>query len=194
MSTQYNGWPTPADTDFVKDGAAAIRDLGDAADLSVPPVGAVLMFSGDPATLPPTWALCDGNAGTPDLRDRFVVGAGSTYTEGDTGGAAEVALGVTNLPAHTHARGTLTTASAGGHTHIGPARRPSPSGTHGHDLFVSGLAAPPTNHSASSDAPSTESGGSHTHTVNGSTASTGNGTAHENRPPYYALAFIMRIA
>jgi len=37
--------------------------------------------------IPTGWSICDGTSGTPDLRDRFIVGAGTTYTLGDTGGA-----------------------------------------------------------------------------------------------------------
>jgi len=38
--------------------------------------------------IPKHWGLCDGTNGTPDLRDRFVPGAGDTYAQKETGGAA----------------------------------------------------------------------------------------------------------
>jgi hypothetical protein len=46
----------------------------------------ILMWSGSIATIPAGFALCDGTGGTPDLRDQFVVGAGTTYNPGDSGG------------------------------------------------------------------------------------------------------------
>lgn len=46
------------------------------------------MWPGSIASIPPGFVLCDGNNGTPDLRDRFIVGAGSIFDVGDTGGAA----------------------------------------------------------------------------------------------------------
>lgn len=56
------------------------------------PVGGIIMWSGAHDALPVGWALCDGTSGTPDLRDRFVVGAGNTYAAGDTGGAATASV------------------------------------------------------------------------------------------------------
>lgn len=46
--------------------------------------GFILLWHGAVVDIPPGWALCDGNNGTPDLRDRFVIGAGSTYNPYDT--------------------------------------------------------------------------------------------------------------
>ena len=51
------------------------------------PVGGIIMWSGTIAAIPTGWALCNGSNGTPDLRDRFVIGAGSTYAVGATGGS-----------------------------------------------------------------------------------------------------------
>lgn len=51
------------------------------------PVGLIMLWSGSTATIPTGWALCNGSNGTPDLRDKFVVGAGSTYAVAATGGA-----------------------------------------------------------------------------------------------------------
>lgn len=85
------------------------------------PSGAIIMWSGTTSNIPTGFALCNGNNGTPDLRNRFIVGAGSTYTAGATGGATT----------HTHTysgktdygtnypsvyRGTETTAN-GAHDH-----------------------------------------------------------------------------
>ena len=65
--------------------------FGDGSNLtSVPgvPVGGIIMWSGATNNIPSGWALCDGNNSTPDLRDRFVVGAGNSYAVGATGGSA----------------------------------------------------------------------------------------------------------
>ena len=47
----------------------------------------ILLWFGSIGSIPAGYALCDGNNGTPDLRDNFVVGAGSTYAVDATGGA-----------------------------------------------------------------------------------------------------------
>jgi len=65
------------------------------------PIGTILLWFGSVATIPAGFHLCDGTNSTPDLRDRFVVGAGNTYNPDDTGGSAN----------HTH------TFTSNGHTH-----------------------------------------------------------------------------
>ena len=63
----------------------------------VVPRGCILLWSGSTSTIPGGWALCNGQNGTPDLRDRFVVGAGSTYAVAAKGGGAGRLFGsVTN--------------------------------------------------------------------------------------------------
>jgi len=61
----------------------------------------IVMWSGSIVSIPAGWVLCDGTNGTPDLRDKFIVGAGGTYNPGDTGGAATHTHEFT-LPNHTH--------------------------------------------------------------------------------------------
>jgi len=68
----------------------------------------IAMWSGPTTAVPAGWQLCDGSGGTPDLRDRFVVGAGSTYTPGDTGGATTNTPSFTGDPMTTHTH-TLST-------------------------------------------------------------------------------------
>lgn len=48
--------------------------------------GSIWLWAGSIASIPPTFRLCDGTRLTPDLRDRFIVGSGTTYNPGDTGG------------------------------------------------------------------------------------------------------------
>lgn len=85
------------------------------------PAGVIVMWSGSIATIPSGWALCNGAGGTPDLRDRFVVGAGSSYAVGNTGGANTVTLTTSNIPSHTHSiSGSGTTSGqSNDHTHSG---------------------------------------------------------------------------
>lgn len=49
--------------------------------------GTIVLWSGAVVDIPSGWLLCDGTNGTPDLRDRFVIGAGTSYDPDDTGGA-----------------------------------------------------------------------------------------------------------
>lgn len=51
------------------------------------PSGMILLWSGAIVDIPPSYFLCDGNNGTPDLRDRFVIGAGDSFAPDDTGGS-----------------------------------------------------------------------------------------------------------
>ena len=64
------------------------------------PSGVILMWSGSTDTIPAGWALCNGQDGTPDLTDRFILGAGQTYQPGTTGGAATVTPSVAARSAH----------------------------------------------------------------------------------------------
>lgn len=134
------------------------------------PKGGVIMWSGAADAIPAGWALCDGNNGTPDLRNRFLVGAGGSYAVGATGGSS-----VNNL-SHSH--------QVNNHTHhidvkfyncIGDCVDKRDDGSdetgsedHGHHLVADTQgAAPGTNKQL--------------------------GETVENRPPYYALCFIMKL-
>ena len=66
------------------------------------PSGLICMWSGAADAIPEGWLLCNGNNNTPDLRNRFIVGAGSTYSVGNTGGSNNVTLTANQLPRHTH--------------------------------------------------------------------------------------------
>lgn len=58
--------------------------------------GMIQLWSGSVASIPSGWALCDGSNGTPDLRNSFIIGAGSTYAPGATGGEPSHAHTITN--------------------------------------------------------------------------------------------------
>lgn len=162
------------------------------------PTGGIIMWSGAISAVPSGWALCDGTNGTPNLRDRFVVGAGSTYAVGDTGGNASTTLVEANLPSHTHTI-TASSAAAGGHTHT--ITDPG----HSHTVFAApggggtlpggggiGLATNLTT-SVATTGITINAVADHTHTITATAASVGSGTSFENRPPYYALAYIMKV-
>ena len=66
------------------------------------PSGGIIIWSGASDAVPSGWALCDGANGTPDLRGRFVVGAGGTYAVGASGGEAVHTLTENEMPRHRH--------------------------------------------------------------------------------------------
>jgi microcystin-dependent protein len=176
------------------------------------PSGGIILWSGSVASVPAGWFLCDGTNSTPDLRNRFIVGAGDTYAVAATGGAASVTLAEANLPSHTHSFSGTTSGQSNSHTHVGTTNT---TGAHAHGILQgaspSGEIPPPDDRAnrqgssinAITRATTTDGAHSHTfttggasadhsHTVSGTTGATGGGTAHENRPPYYALAYIMK--
>lgn len=165
------------------------------------PAGIILLWSGSTASIPSGWLLCDGTNGTPDLRNRFVVGAGGTYAVAATGGADSVTLSTAQIPAHDHSF-SATTSSSGAHTHTitDPGHNHSlPNyGTYQSSVGT-GLNGNTQRYDASTGTTGNKttgitinSAGAHTHTVSGTTGSTGGGGSHENRPPYYALCYIMK--
>jgi microcystin-dependent protein len=140
------------------------------------PVGGIIMWSG--TTTPVGWQLCNGTdlpsssplrpniTKTPDLRNRFIVGSGSSYAIGDIGGANSVTLSIAQMPSHNHGFPMDNEKVGGGSATVA-------------DIFDSGI-------------PLQEN--ELAKYRNQSTQYTGGNEAHENRPPYYALAFIMRTA
>jgi microcystin-dependent protein len=158
------------------------------------PVGGIIMWSGSIATIPSNWSLCNGSNGTPNLQDRFVVGAGSGYGVGATGGANSVTLTVSEMPTHSH--GGVTGTQSANHRHAMPGDDQLSYGNGVGGWSVASVG------NFGYDATSQSSGGNGTMWLTGFNDSNhnhaispqGNGQAHENRPPYYALAFIMRTA
>jgi microcystin-dependent protein len=80
------------------------------------PVGSIILWHGVLSSIPVGWKLCDGQNGTPDLRDRFVIGAGATHEWGAQGGEDEITLTEANIPNHTHEL-DLHTQIDGSHSH-----------------------------------------------------------------------------
>jgi microcystin-dependent protein len=179
-------------TEFFSDGAGCVGNFGRTSS------GIITIWSGSVGTIPTGWLLCDGTNGTIDLRDKFIIGAGSTYVVGDTGGSATVTLTNAQMPSHLHTVAG-TTAADGIHTH----GISDPSHAHSTSLVVNGGGASSggpstagtntaiaTNTGASGTGISIVAGGAHQHSLSGTTGSIGGGGSHENRPPYYALCFI----
>ena len=130
--------------------------------------GMIMMYTG--STAPSGWALCDGQNGTPDLRDRFIVSSGNTYSIDGTGGSADAIV-----VSHTH------TVTDPGHTHTYSRA----------ENVASGSAE-----SSSQQVTYTVDYGTHTSdsgTTGISIATTGSSGTGANLPPYYVLAFIMKL-
>lgn len=178
------------------------------------PRGAILMWSGSIDEIPEGWVLCDGGSYTvtqedgsegsftaPDLRSRFIVGAGeadtivgedlSTYPVGATDvngpGEEKHTLSIEEMPEHDH----LEDDEDGEPIPV----ETSEDGRHRHSMNMMHSHSGSTKHSTveweeSSGTKSTDYAGEHTHSV--TIPKEGGSQAHENRPPYYALAFILK--
>jgi hypothetical protein len=204
------------------------------------PLGGIILWSGSVATIPPNWQLCDGTNGTPNLRDRFVVGAGTSYAVDATGGAVSQDLTHTHGPGsldtdndtHDHSVDAGVTGAGSAHSH-GPGTLGTDTHVHQHALSgrtgVSDASYEPVEAGAVSVPDTAHTHGigtivgaqdSHDHDVDaGTTASAhthGPGTldtdndTHDHSvnagvtggalgvtsilPPYYALAYIMRMS
>jgi len=143
--------------------------------------GMIMMWSGTIATIPSGWLLCNGSSGTPDLRNRFIVGAfsdttGVAYTtitgsNTQTGGSKDAIV-----VSHTH------TATDSGHTHVLYGQNQDSIDDH----YIQGVFANSFNGSANGNQTS------QTGTANITVSTTGSSGTNANLPPYYALAFIMK--
>lgn len=80
------------------------------------PQGVIVLWSGALANVPLGFALCNGSNGTPDLRDKFVVGAGTTYAVNATGGSASTGM----AGSHTHTINSATAVLALTTTQVSP--------------------------------------------------------------------------
>jgi hypothetical protein len=201
-----------ASGDFAAGTITATAFVGDGSGLTGVggvPTGCIVMWSGAEGSIPSGWVLCNGLSSTPDLRNRFIVGAGTggSYAIGATGGANTISLATGNLPSHTHSF-SATTSNIGNHTHTGST---SNTGAHNHTAVWSnsyggnnvfhqmktGYAGSTganaiANTGAHSHNFTTAAGGTHSHTVSGTSGATGSGTALTSTPLYYALAYIMK--
>jgi hypothetical protein len=172
------------------------------------PIGGIIMWSGTIATIPSNWRLCNGdthnNIRTPDLRNRFVIGAISDHQEGNTfyaatnitGGASQT--GGTKdavVVAHNHSGSTNSGNNDGDHTH--PVN--APQGYNTAALGINSSLNPAHNAVAfqvgagvimPATLTATLGGSAHRHNI----STDGVSGTNQNLPPYYALAFIMRVS
>jgi len=171
-------------------GARANLDVAQA--VYAVPSGGIIIWSGSVAAVPTGWFLCNGSNGTPDLRNRFIAGAGSTYAVGATGGSADA-----SLPSHTHA----ATITDSGHRHFVAAGVDTPAvypnytvtstnqmaagngGTGGFERYV--LSGVDNEANVSRTSPTTTG-------ISVSNATQGVSPTNANLPPYYALCYIMK--
>lgn len=131
--------------------------------------GSIILWYGEPNNLPPGWAICNGQNGTPNLCDRFVVGAGRSYTIGNIGGENYHTLTYNEMQSHMHgADGNLneigfdtTNGSGGSPVKLRLAMGDNYPWNNIYQKFQTSYA--------------------------------GGNQAHENRPPYYALYYIMKL-
>ncbi len=162
-----------------------------AAILAALPAGVIMIWSGSSGAIPSGWLLCNGASGTPDLRDKFVVGAGSTYAVNATGGSANA-----TLVSHSH---TITITDPGhdhtanvtdpGHTHNLPGGTSS-GGTIQTQLGVNSTAS--NGVSSSNTTGITVDNVSNTTGITASSNTQGSSATNANLPPYYALCYIMK--
>ena len=144
--------------------------------------GMIILWSGAANAIPTGFVLCNGQNNTPDLRGRFVVGYNDNdndYDVNDTGGSKDNTLSVSQLPSHNH---SFSGSASHNHTHT-KATHPSGSGP---EQNQSGGPEDRTNFG---DTGTTSTA---TVTISGTTGNQGSGSAIENRPPYYALCYIMK--
>ena len=185
------------------------------------PIGTIIMWSGGggrTVTTPPAnWKICNGSyytstgapssindpnsIKTPDLKDRFILSSGSSYAINGTGGSSTAQISNTNLPPHTHS-GNVNYAGNHGHSIYDPghSHKFSPSYNIQHEdvpYWPDNVNVYYSEHYTANTGPSTtgisiNTSGEHTHsftTDNGP----GGGQAFSIMPPYYVLAFYMRI-
>ena len=188
---------------------AGVLEYYQAAVNGAAPIGGIIFYSGPEDGWGPAWALCNGDNGTPDLRDRFVISSGNRYSAGPggiatnatwrveaggnhdhSGNTGGTTLTVNQIPAHSHSG---TTASAGSHSHTATGGVTGPAGTGvsggtGASLVSPVISTAP-DHTHVFTTNSVGADQSHNHTV----AASGAHQHNVQMPPYYALAMIMRI-
>lgn len=151
------------------------------------PAGIISMWSGSIVSIPSGWALCDGNNGTPNLLDRFVISAGSTYNVGATGGSKD-AIAI----AHSHGfSATTSTDSKSGY--FDTCGGDGPLAADGSLFSTVSRGIRPGGDYASGLQQRTTMNLTHNHTLSGTTDSSGSSGTNANLPPYLALAYIMKL-
>lgn len=167
----------------------AVKALQAGVEGRITPVGGIIMWSGAVAAIPTGWGLCNGTNGTPDLRDKFVVGAGSSYAVAAIGGAKDAIV-----VAHNHTASFAGSAMAPhGHTINDPSHSHQTAATVLSAVGGTGVSIPSgytvTGASLTGVTVVDNSAGTPAGSVTVNNA--GAAALNANLPPYYALAFIM---
>jgi hypothetical protein len=144
---------------------------------STVPSGMILLWSGSIGSIPIGYLLCDGTNGTPDLRNRFLVGSGSTYAVNATGGSAD-----SIVVSHNHTATSTSVVTDPGHLHTVP---------YSAGDAIGGGGAQPAYRGSGTSNTSTATTGITVATTTTNTAAGTSGT-NANLPPYYSLAYIMK--
>ena len=180
------------------------------------PTGVILMWSGSVVTIPNGWALCNGTNGTPNLTDRFIMGAGNTYNPGVSGGGSSQSFTTATAGSHTHNNGltgptALSTNQIPSHQHnftdvyaiVGDhglggstASDRDRNGTYIYPSFYAGNASDGDQDNGAYGFPSiTDAAGAgqeHTHSIAANGAHSHSVTVSTILPAYYALCYIMK--
>jgi hypothetical protein len=162
------GGTTPANATVVN-----LTVTGTTTGINSIPSGGIILWSGSIASIPAGWYLCNGSNSTPDLRDRFIVGAGSTYAVAATGGSANAIV-----VSHTHTATSSVTDP--GHSHG--------YGSSANASVVAGNNPIGVSYNSGNQTTSSTTGIS----VSTSVSTEGSSATNANLPPYYALAYIMK--
>lgn len=146
------------------------------------PSGTILPWYGNSGSIPEGYALCNGSNGTPDLRNRFLVGAGSSYGLGNVGGANSVTLSKSNLPSDASSSiSALLITGLWWDSDYSKLQKPFGDKNNFSKHVILGY----TGGQASVDFYFKE--------LDSSLFSGWNSAAIENRPPYYAVYYIMKL-
>ena len=171
----------PGDANAITMSSTGVVTIPNIVSGSFVPVGGIVMFSGSVGSLPANWKVCDGTFGTPDLRNRFIIGASPTYPMGDVSGST--IIGINNLPAHGH---SITDVSHNHQFQQGSGGAQA-SGTFWNDVHNTYRLATTSNAFTGITKTTT--------TITSDNAGTpAPSVGQPFLPPYYALAYIMRMA
>ena len=165
------------------------------------PYGLILIWSDSIASIPTGWALCDGNNGTPDMRDKYVIGGAGSYTAPNaTGGANSITLTTGNIPSHRHSYTSETQSSSHSHAVTDPGHAHSSNATD-YGGGINGTTSQAgqyytqngfnTRYSTTNVAIGVNNA-NHTHSFTSNYSGTATPTAIDLRPNYHALCFIMK--